>query len=88
MKKKNAKTPALALPDGPNEDDIRAYAYHLYEQRGCEPGHDIDDWLEARACLKAEVPPHRAHARLHEHLTRPYPELIVPETDEARHMSA
>jgi hypothetical protein len=26
---------------------IALVAYHLYEQRGCQPGHDIDDWLEA-----------------------------------------
>jgi hypothetical protein len=28
-------------------DAIRAYAYSLYEQRGCEHGHDLADWLRA-----------------------------------------
>lgn len=31
--------------------DIRDHAYELYEQRGREPGHDLDDWL----CAEAEV---------------------------------
>ena len=28
---------------------IRTRAYELYEQRGCEEGHDLDDWLQAEA---------------------------------------
>jgi hypothetical protein len=24
-------------------------AYHLYEKRGCEQGHDLDDWFQAEA---------------------------------------
>ena len=26
---------------------IRSYAYTLYEQRGRQHGHDLDDWLRA-----------------------------------------
>jgi Protein of unknown function (DUF2934) len=37
----------------PSEDDIRDYACHLYEQSGCIPGRDLDNWLEARECLRA-----------------------------------
>ena len=29
------------------EDAIRRRAYELYEQRGGEHGHDVDDWLQA-----------------------------------------
>jgi len=29
------------------EDTIRRRAYELYEQRGGEHGHDVDDWLQA-----------------------------------------
>ena len=29
------------------EEVIRQRAYELFEQRGCEPGHDLDDWLQA-----------------------------------------
>lgn len=39
-----------------NEDlynQIAKKAHELYEQRGCVPGHDIEDWLEAERILKA-----------------------------------
>ena len=29
------------------EDIIRASAYQFYEERGCEDGHDLEDWLRA-----------------------------------------
>ena len=29
--------------------DIRVRAYELFEQRGREDGHDLDDWLKAEA---------------------------------------
>jgi hypothetical protein len=29
------------------EEEIRRRAYELYEQRGCTPGHDHSDWVEA-----------------------------------------
>jgi hypothetical protein len=47
------------------EDDIRDYAFHLYQQSGCVPGHDLDNWLEAKACLEANIPKHHARTRLH-----------------------
>jgi hypothetical protein len=31
----------------PTEEQIRARAHQIYMERGCEPGHDIDDWLQA-----------------------------------------
>jgi len=30
-----------------SEDVIRERAYELYENRGCEPGQDKQDWLRA-----------------------------------------
>jgi len=51
----------------PSEDAIRDYAYHLYQQGNCVPGHDLDNWLEATACLKANIPAHRSGLRLHHH---------------------
>lgn len=30
-----------------DEDLIRVRAYELFEQRGREDGHDLDDWLTA-----------------------------------------
>lgn len=61
---KNKLTPPVAAP---SEDDIRSYARHLYVQNGCIPGHDLDNWLEAKACLEANIPRERSHARLHHH---------------------
>jgi len=29
--------------------EIRVRAYQLFEQRGSEAGHDLDDWLQAEA---------------------------------------
>jgi hypothetical protein len=31
----------------PNEDEVARRAYELYEARGAEPGHELEDWLEA-----------------------------------------
>lgn len=31
---------------------IEKKAYELYEGRGCVPGRDIDDWLEAEQMIK------------------------------------
>ena len=33
----------------PFEEQIRERAYQLYEQRGREDGHDLDDWLRAES---------------------------------------
>ncbi|MGH9544720.1 MAG: DUF2934 domain-containing protein [Terriglobales bacterium] len=31
----------------PIEHQIRLRAYQLYEARGCEGGHEVEDWLRA-----------------------------------------
>ena len=31
----------------PTEEQIRNRAYEFYLQRGCQPGHDRNDWLQA-----------------------------------------
>ena len=31
------------------EELIRVRAYQFYEERGCEDGHDLEDWLQAEA---------------------------------------
>jgi hypothetical protein len=40
-------------------EQIRARAHELFEQRGREPGHDLDDWLQA----EAEVTQQRAETK-------------------------
>ncbi len=46
-------SPHAAKPDMGSlelsEELIRNRAYQLYEERGCENGHDLDDWLTAEA---------------------------------------
>jgi DUF2934 family protein len=36
--------------------DIARRAYELYLRRGCEPGHEVDDWLQAERELKQAEP--------------------------------
>jgi len=33
-------------------DEIARVAYSLYENRGCTPGNDFTDWLEAERIVK------------------------------------
>ena len=51
----------------PSQDEIRDYANHLYVQRGSVNGHDCDDWLEAEACLGANIPKESLRTRMHHH---------------------
>ena len=37
------------------EEQIRARAYEIYEQRGRDEAHDIDDWLQAEAELRGKT---------------------------------
>jgi hypothetical protein len=39
------------------EEAIRDRAHQLYEQRGSEPGHDLEDWLQAERELQTEREP-------------------------------
>jgi Protein of unknown function (DUF2934) len=50
-KNANVKAEIAASNDLPQEEleKIRQRAYELYEARGREEGHDIDDWLQAEA---------------------------------------
>ena len=38
------------------EELIRLRTYHFYENRGCEHGHDVEDWLEAEAEVMGKKP--------------------------------
>jgi hypothetical protein len=31
----------------PTESQIRTRAYEIYQEHGCQPGHDVDHWLQA-----------------------------------------
>jgi hypothetical protein len=64
-------TPSAIQPSAtaprPSEEEIRDYANHLYVQRGSVNGHDRDDWLEAEACLGANIPKESSRTRMHHH---------------------
>ena len=62
MTKERGKKPAISVLVAPEilEDQIRARAYELYEERGKEDGHDPDDWLRAEADLTSRK--HRSFA--------------------------
>jgi hypothetical protein len=38
------------------EEIIRIRAYQLFEKRGYEHGHDVEDWLEAEAEIMGRKP--------------------------------
>ena len=35
----------------PSPEEIALLAYSFYEMRGCQNGHDLDDWLAAEVQL-------------------------------------
>lgn len=79
MKNKSHRPLVLSHP---SENDIRDYAYHLYQQSNCAPGRDLDNWLEATACLNASIPSHQSATRLHHHVNGPVadePSLLATE---------
>ena len=51
-KEKNPATRATAPQSENVEEQIRRRAYELYEARGREDGHDLDDWQQAEAEVK------------------------------------
>ena len=63
----NENTPTSPRETQPafTDEDIRDYAFHLYQQSGCVPGHDLENWLEAKACLEANIAKDQSQSRLH-----------------------
>lgn len=50
--KSNARSISTQATEPSNQEErIRCRAYELYEQRGAEDGHDMDDWLQAESEL-------------------------------------
>ncbi len=48
MKPVKRSEPTLTIPDPAQlEEQIRCRAYELYEERGREDGHEVEDWLQA-----------------------------------------
>lgn len=49
-----AAEPAASQDD--RDEVIRLAAYYLYQTRGCEGGHDLEDWLQAEALVEGRTP--------------------------------
>ena len=51
-----ARTSAMRRPKHLSEQrtdaDMSRRAYELYEARGCDDGHDVEDWLQAERELR------------------------------------
>ena len=50
-------------PGTSREEQIRAAAYALFEQRGCGDGRDFDDWLQAEALVDRKLDNEAAEAK-------------------------
>lgn len=51
---------AVSIMSGVTEGDIARRAFELYCDRGCEDGHDVDDWLTAERELRDAASPSAA----------------------------
>ena len=47
----------LPLESPPRHEEIRRRAYEIYLRRGNEPGHELDDWLQAEREIEASLSP-------------------------------
>ena len=45
----------IADDEGQIEERIARKAYELFEQRGRECGHEVNDWLAAERMIKSEL---------------------------------
>jgi len=45
----------ISAPDSPRLEAIRIRAYEIYIERGGQPGHDLDDWLQGERELEPKV---------------------------------
>ena len=63
----------MTTVDYPGEERVRARAHQIYLDRGCQPGHDTDDWLQAeyelmqlpvRKIAELNPPANKRHGRV------------------------
>lgn len=57
-----SQEPATGTNGAVEPDDVARRVYELFEERGCEPGRDLDDWLRAERELKTSE--HRTSVRM------------------------
>ncbi len=49
---RHSQAPAVATIGAVEPGAVARRAYELFQERGCEPGRDLDDWLRAERELK------------------------------------
>ena len=61
-KRISKEAPAVAIESTENDiaERIRERAYQLFEERGGELGHDLEDWLQAEAEVLGTPKPNAA----------------------------
>jgi Protein of unknown function (DUF2934) len=47
-----AETGEASVANAAHDEDIRLRAYEIYLERGEQPGHELDDWLQAERELE------------------------------------
>jgi len=68
-KSRSTSSPAVKKPaaarNQPTPDQIALRAYEIYLERGCEPGHELEDWTRAEHELspKKSKPRQKAPAK-------------------------
>ena len=50
-----SSTPELDKATGLTDRDIARRAFEIFCERGCEHGHDLDDWLQAEREVRGSV---------------------------------
>ena len=50
-----AETEEASVGNAARDEKIRFRAYQIYLERGEQPGHELDDWLQAERELKRGV---------------------------------
>jgi DUF2934 family protein len=50
-----AESAETLAADSPRLEEIRVRAYEIYIERGGQPGHDVDDWLQAERELEPKA---------------------------------
>jgi len=50
-----AETGEVSVGNSTRDEGIRRRAYEIYLERGEQPGHELDDWLQAERELERRV---------------------------------
>ena len=53
-----AETGESSVRNAAHDEEIRLRAYQIYLERGEQPGHELDDWLQAERELEGQVLAH------------------------------